>query len=76
LSGADKITAYIWGEGESEPRRAYTLPRDEYGIVILAGRLTGFTGWIDFALAAAARPGKRGYSEHKARSSSANAEAQ
>jgi hypothetical protein len=34
------------------------LPRDEFGFVKLGRDLTGFTGWIDHALAIRARAGK------------------
>ncbi len=56
LSGAKEIAGYIWNDPELS-RSVYGLDRDEYGIVDLAGKLTGFTGWIDVALAR--RVGKR-----------------
>ena len=56
LSGPRKIASHIWGE---KARSVYDLPRDEYGLVILAGQLTGFEGWIDHALAERAKNSKK-----------------
>jgi hypothetical protein len=56
LPGAREIASYIWNNPERW-RSVYRLNREEYGLVELGGQLVGFTGWIDFALAAGA--GKR-----------------
>ena len=51
LFGARAIAEYIWGDPGME-RSAYDLPREEYGLQEINGRVTGFTDWIDLALAA------------------------
>jgi hypothetical protein len=56
LPGAKAIARYIWDD-EEQWRSVYSLPRDEYGLMELNGKVTGFTSWIDFALAS--RVGKR-----------------
>jgi len=56
LSGAAALAAYIFGD-ERRRGAVYQLPRDEFGLIILGGEITGFTGWIDAALAARARAG-------------------
>ena len=56
LSGARAIAEYIWDDPGQE-RGAYDLPREEFGLQEINGRLTGFSNWIDIALAA--RVGKR-----------------
>ena len=58
LPGARQIAQHIWGD-EYRWRSVFQLPRDEYGLVILAGRVTGFTGWIDHALAVNATTGRK-----------------
>jgi hypothetical protein len=58
VSGARPLAAYIFND-EEKWRSVYALPREEFGLIELAGRLTGFTGWIDRALAARAKAGKR-----------------
>jgi hypothetical protein len=50
LAGARAIAAYIWDD-EEQWRSVYSLPRHEYGLMELSGKVTGFTGWIDLALA-------------------------
>ncbi len=50
LPGAKAIARYIWDD-EERWRSVYSLSRDEYGLMELNGKVTGFTGWIDFALA-------------------------
>jgi len=50
LAGARAIARYIWDD-EEQWRSVYSLSRDEYGLMELNGKVTGFTGWIDFALA-------------------------
>jgi hypothetical protein len=57
LPGARKIAAHIW-EDEAQWRSVYLLDRAKYGIIELSGRLTGFAGWIDYALAAEAQASK------------------
>lgn len=57
LRGSRAIAEYMLGD----PNAAETvcaLPRDEFGLVTLGRDLTGFTGWIDHALAIRARTGK------------------
>jgi hypothetical protein len=57
LRGSRAIAEYLLGDpGASEIVCA--LPRDEFGLVTLGRDLTGFTGWIDFALAARAQASK------------------
>ena len=56
LPGARAIAGYVW-QDEKLHRSAYGLPRDEFGLQDLNGRLTGFTNWIDHALSE--RVGKR-----------------
>jgi len=50
LSGTRAIAEHLWGNPERW-RSVYRLPRREYGIVMLAGDLTAFTGWLNAALA-------------------------
>jgi hypothetical protein len=57
LRGSRAIAAYLLGDPDAS-EVVCALPRDEFGIVLLGRDLTGFTGWIDFALAARARTGK------------------
>jgi hypothetical protein len=50
LSGSKAISAYMF----NTPKKAETvvgLDRAEFGLVIIGRELTGFTGWIDHALA-------------------------
>jgi hypothetical protein len=49
LSGPRAIAKYIFNDVKRE-RTVYRLG-PEYGLVIVGGRLTGFTNWIDTALA-------------------------
>jgi hypothetical protein len=56
LPGARAIASYLWDD-EEQWRTVYSLDRDEFGLMILGARITGFTGWIDAALAA--RVGKK-----------------
>jgi len=58
LPGADAIARYIWGKGNMS-RSVYGLPRDRYGLIVLGGKLTGFSKWIDAALAAEASAGRK-----------------
>jgi hypothetical protein len=53
LAGSKAIARYIWND-EERWRSAFRLPRDEYGLAIVCGELLGYTGWIDYALAAGA----------------------
>jgi hypothetical protein len=53
LPGAKAIAAHIW-HNEERWRSALHLPREEYGLAIVAGELLGYSGWIDYALAVAA----------------------
>jgi hypothetical protein len=56
LSGARAIAEYVWDDPEQK-RAAYDLDREEFGLQEINGRLTGFSNWIDIALAA--RVGRR-----------------
>jgi hypothetical protein len=62
-SGAERCAAsraiaeYLLGDPDAS-EIVCALPRDEFGFVRLGRDLTGFTGWIDFALAARAQAGK------------------
>ncbi len=56
LDGADELAGYIY-EDPGRKEFVYALPRDEFGLQILSGKLIGFSGWIDAALAARARAG-------------------
>jgi hypothetical protein len=47
--GARSLAGYILGD-EEEADSVYNLPREEFGLMILNGQLTGFEGWIDVAL--------------------------
>jgi hypothetical protein len=57
LRGSRAIAEYVLGDRDAS-EIVCALPRDEFGFVRLGRDLTGFTGWIDFALAARARAGK------------------
>jgi hypothetical protein len=65
LTGAREVAGYVWDD-EEKWRSVYLLPRDEFGLIELNGKITGFSGWIDAALAARARTGKkRRYRAHQ-----------
>jgi|RhiMetdeSRZDD1v2_1073273.scaffolds.fasta_scaffold1681919_2 hypothetical protein len=49
LPGARKIAGYMLDD-EEQWRSIYSLPREEFGLIDLNGKLTGFTGWIDHAV--------------------------
>lgn len=51
LAGPKAIARHVWND-ERRWRSAYRLNRHEYGLSIVCGELLGFTGWIEFALAA------------------------
>jgi hypothetical protein len=53
LRGSKAIARHIWRD-EKKGRSAFRLPRNEYGLSVVAGELLGFTGWIDHALAVGA----------------------
>jgi hypothetical protein len=53
LPGAKAIANHIW-HTEEKWRSAYRLRREEYGLAVVCGELLGYTGWIDYALAAGA----------------------
>ena len=57
LRGSRAIAEYLLGDPDAS-EIVCALPRDEFGIVMLGRDLTGFTGWLDAALAARARAGK------------------
>jgi hypothetical protein len=50
LAGARAIAKHLWDD-EALWRSAYGLDRDEFGLMHLNGKLTGFSNWIDAALA-------------------------
>jgi hypothetical protein len=57
LPGSRAIAEYMFNDPEKS-ETVCALPRDEFGFVMLGRDLTGFTGWIDFALAARAQASK------------------
>jgi hypothetical protein len=57
LRGSRVIAEYLLGDPDAS-EIVCALPRDEFGFIMLGRDLTGFTGWIDFALAARAQVGK------------------
>jgi hypothetical protein len=62
LNGPQEIAEHIWGDREKW-RSVYRLPRKDFGIVLIAGQLTAYSGWVTAALARAAggkRPRKAG----------------
>jgi len=65
LRGARVIAEYIFDDADPV-EVVFALPRDEFGFITLGRDLTGFTGWIDFALAARARASKARKRSHKA----------
>jgi hypothetical protein len=50
LNGAREISEFLWGDS-SRWRSVYLLDGQELGISMLAGQLTGYSGWITAALA-------------------------
>jgi hypothetical protein len=54
LAGSRRIADYILGDPE-KTETVGGLPREEFGLIKLGRELVGYTGWIDFALAARAR---------------------
>ena len=50
-----ELAGYIY-EDPGRKESVYALPRDEFGLQILSGKLIGFSGWIDAALAASIQP--------------------
>ena len=57
LRGSRAIAEYMLGDANAA-ETVCALPRDEFGLVTLGRDLTGFTGWIDHALAIRARNAK------------------
>jgi hypothetical protein len=57
LRGSRAIAEYMLDDPDAS-EIVCALPGDEFGFVILGRDLTGFTGWIDHALAVRARTGK------------------
>jgi hypothetical protein len=55
LPGPKAVAGYIWDDS-TKWRRVYRLPYAEFGLIELNGTITGFTGWIDEALARRAAP--------------------
>ena len=71
LSGSKAISAYMF----NTPKKAETvvgLDRAEFGLLIIGRELTGFTGWIDHALAR--RAGVTGKNRRRSKSTTAAAE--
>jgi hypothetical protein len=58
IPGAKALARYIYND-EKKWRSVYGLPREEFGLIDLNGSLTGFENWINGALLARARAGKR-----------------
>jgi hypothetical protein len=54
LRNAEAVAVHVWRD-KRKRRSAYRLPRDEFGLSVLAGKLTGYEGWVDFALATRAQ---------------------
>jgi hypothetical protein len=50
LVGARAIAQCVWNDPE-KARAAYSLHRSTFGLMMLAGKLTGYSNWIDQALA-------------------------
>ena len=50
LRGPSEIAGYIW-DNPKKKRSVYRLDYAEFGLIELNGTITGFTGWIDAALA-------------------------
>jgi hypothetical protein len=59
LRGSRAVAEYILSDPDKSETVA-ALPREEFGFVKLGRELVGYTGWIDFALAARASAGKSG----------------
>jgi len=57
LRGARALAEYILGDPE-ETEVVFALPRPEFGLVMMGRDLTGWSGWIDFALLERARNAK------------------
>jgi hypothetical protein len=57
LSGSRAIAEYILGDPDKS-ETVVALPREEFGFIKLGRELVGYTGWIDFALAARASAGR------------------
>ena len=57
LRGSRAIAEYLLGDPEAS-EVVCSLDRSEFGFITLGRDLTGFTGWIDAAVAARARAGK------------------
>jgi hypothetical protein len=58
IHGAKALARYIYSD-ESRWRAVYGLPREEFGLIELSGMLTGFENWVDAAILARAKAGKR-----------------
>jgi hypothetical protein len=65
LRGAREIAAYIFDDADAV-ETVFALPRDEFGLITLGRDLTGFSNWVDLALAARARASKARKRSHKA----------
>lgn len=57
LRGSRAIAGYVLGD-ENASEIALALPRPEFGLLMIGRDLTGYTGWIDHALAERARTSK------------------
>jgi hypothetical protein len=57
LRGSRAIAEYLLSDPDAS-EIVCSLPRDEFGLVMLGRDLTGYSGWIDAAVAARARAGK------------------
>jgi hypothetical protein len=74
LRGARKIADYVLADPEAS-EIVSSPPRDEFGFIMIGRDLTGFTGWIDHALAERARTSKSRRPKRRASKESAAAAA-
>jgi hypothetical protein len=65
LSGSRAIAEYTLGDADKS-ETVVALPLEEFGFIKLGRELVGYTGWIDFALAARASAGKSCQREREA----------
>jgi hypothetical protein len=58
LVGAAKIAEYVWDDPGKAPS-VYSLDRAEFGLSILGGQITAYSGWLDSAIRARASAGRK-----------------
>jgi hypothetical protein len=76
VPGARALAVYIL-EDERKEDVIRALPRAEWGFQILAGQLTGYSGWIDAVLVERAKAGgrtRRGRGAHRIDDTAPNAD--